>query len=101
MGLKTTTTQSFALSVEYSSSKQNLLCKNCGQTYEKLMKYCPECGSMMQANSNQRISDFAEELLLTKELDYSHKAIDFGLSVKWADRNIGAPSPMEKGDYFA
>ena len=77
------------------------VCKNCGHIYEKMMKYCPECGSMMQTNANLPTSDFANEFLLTKELDLSHKAIDLGLSVKWADRNIGAPSPMEKGDYFA
>ena len=29
------------------------------------------------------------------------KAIDLGLSVKWADRNIGAKSPEDYGDYFA
>ena len=28
-------------------------------------------------------------------------AIDLGLSVKWADRNIGAETPEEYGDYFA
>lgn len=29
------------------------------------------------------------------------EAIDLGLSVKWADRNLGAPSPIEEGGYFA
>ncbi len=29
------------------------------------------------------------------------KAIDLGLSVKWADRNVGANSPVDYGDYFA
>ena len=66
-----------------------------------MMKFCPECASMMQTNADFPISDFADELLLTKELDFSYKAIDLGLSVKWADRNIGASSPTEKGDYFA
>ena len=28
-------------------------------------------------------------------------AIDLGLSVKWADRNVGADSPEDYGDYFA
>lgn len=27
--------------------------------------------------------------------------IDLGLSVLWADRNIGANSPTDYGDYFA
>lgn len=29
------------------------------------------------------------------------KAIDLGLSVKWADCNVGANYPEEKGDYFS
>lgn len=28
-------------------------------------------------------------------------AVDLGLSVKWADRNVGASSPEDYGDYFA
>jgi hypothetical protein len=28
-------------------------------------------------------------------------AVDLGLSVKWADRNVGADSPEDYGDYFA
>lgn len=31
----------------------------------------------------------------------SPKAVDLGLSVKWADINVGANSPEEYGDYFA
>jgi hypothetical protein len=30
-----------------------------------------------------------------------HKYVDLGLSVKWADCNVGANSPEEYGDYFA
>ena len=30
-----------------------------------------------------------------------HKYVDLGLSVKWADCNIGASSPSDYGDYFA
>ena len=29
------------------------------------------------------------------------KAVDLGLSVKWADRNVGASAPNEYGDYYA
>ena len=29
------------------------------------------------------------------------EAVDLGLSVKWADRNVGATSPTDCGDYFA
>lgn len=31
----------------------------------------------------------------------SCKSVDLGLSVKWADRNVGAKSPQDYGDYFA
>ena len=30
-----------------------------------------------------------------------HEAVDLGLSVKWANMNIGAKTPLEPGDYFA
>lgn len=30
-----------------------------------------------------------------------HKAVDLGLSVKWATCNVGADKPMEYGSYFA
>lgn len=30
-----------------------------------------------------------------------HTWVDLGLSVKWADRNVGASSPEKYGDYFA
>ena len=29
------------------------------------------------------------------------KAVDLGLSVKWADRNLGASTPVENGEYYA
>lgn len=29
------------------------------------------------------------------------QAVDLGLSVKWADRNVGADSPSDYGDYYA
>ena len=30
----------------------------------------------------------------------AYKMVDLGLSVKWADRNVGAPSPEDAGLYF-
>ena len=33
--------------------------------------------------------------------DDKHKAVDLGLSVKWATCNVGATTPEEYGDYFA
>ena len=29
------------------------------------------------------------------------QAVDIGLSVLWADRNLGASSPSDYGDYYA
>jgi hypothetical protein len=29
------------------------------------------------------------------------RAIDLGLSVKWADRNLGANTPADVGDFYA
>ena len=34
-------------------------------------------------------------------LEQEIEAIDLGLSVKWADRNVGASSPSDYGDYYA
>ena len=34
-------------------------------------------------------------------IDNSPKTVDLGLSVLWADRNVGAESPEEYGDYYA
>lgn len=35
------------------------------------------------------------------EFQESITSVDLGLSVKWADRNVGASSPEECGDYYA
>ena len=43
------------------------------------------------------VSVFAQK---TEEID-GHKAVDLGLSVKWATCNIGANKPAEAGDYFS
>ena len=29
------------------------------------------------------------------------QVVDLGLSVKWADRNLGATSPIDKGELYA
>lgn len=31
----------------------------------------------------------------------AQEAVDLGLSVKWADRNVGASSPRDVGDFYA
>jgi len=35
------------------------------------------------------------------EKESAGKAVDLGLSVKWADMNVGATTPEDYGDYFA
>lgn len=42
----------------------------------------------------------ADTLTLVQEGD-PYEAVDLGLSVKWANCNVGAKSPEEYGDYFA
>ena len=37
----------------------------------------------------------------TQAVSYTAEAVDLGLSVKWADRNVGADSASGTGDYFA
>lgn len=39
--------------------------------------------------------------LIAKISVHSQEAVDLGLSVKWADRNIGASSPSAYGNYYA
>ncbi len=42
------------------------------------------------------------DIYLNTEIDDgSYKAIDLGLSVKWANMNVGASSPEEFGNYYA
>ena len=40
------------------------------------------------------------EIIVEKEYDGPYKIVDLGLSVCWADCNLGASSPEEDGDYF-
>jgi len=50
------------------------------------------------------VDDYAIELEGTVEKFTTKKrgkAVDLGLSIKWADRNVGADSPEGYGDYFA
>ena len=41
------------------------------------------------------------EIAVIQEEGTKYKAVDLGLSVKWASCNVGADSPEEYGDYFA
>lgn len=39
--------------------------------------------------------------IISEASDKTPEAIDLGLSVKWADRNLEAPSPLEVGGYYS
>ena len=43
----------------------------------------------------------ASFFLISQNLTAQPRAVDLGLSVKWASCNVGASSPEERGDYFA
>ena len=44
---------------------------------------------------------YADSVFNVLALQTSIKAVDLGLSVKWANMNVGANSPVDYGDYFA
>ena len=54
--------------------------------------------SSNQSQSNNQDSD---ENTSDNSTTKSYNAIDLGLSVKWADMNVGATSPEDYGNYFA
>lgn len=43
----------------------------------------------------------AKDTVVEEPVPAEITAIDLGLSVKWADRNIGASAPQQSGDYYA
>lgn len=47
--------------------------------------------------NTKRIDDTSKE----NSKHFSVRAVDLGLSVKWADKNVGASFPEDYGDYFA
>lgn len=48
--------------------------------------------------SYAKVIESVENHIITPD---PHPAVDLGLSVLWADRNIGADNPWDYGDYFA
>ena len=48
--------------------------------------------------SSAKVIESVENHIITPDL---HSAVDLGLSVLWADRNIGADNPWDYGGYFA
>lgn len=63
------------------------------QTNEIIYQYLP-------AGEWEKGHTYNYPITLTKKLTEG-EAIDLGLSVKWASKNVGANSPEEYGDYFA
>ena len=52
---------------------------------------------------NKKGTAYGEQVSFTtlEEVSATPEYVDLGLSVKWADRNVGATKPEEYGDYFA
>ena len=52
---------------------------------------------------NKKGTAYGEQVSFTtlEEVSATPGYVDLGLSVKWADRNVGASKPEEYGDYFA
>ena len=52
---------------------------------------------------NSQGTAYGEQVSFTtlEEVSATPEYVDLGLSVKWADRNVGATKPEEYGDYFA
>ena len=52
---------------------------------------------------NSKGTAYGEQVSFTtlEEVSATPEYVDLGLSVKWADRNVGATKPEEYGDYFA
>lgn len=55
------------------------------------------CGTKQKQVENEAVALPEEKTVVQTE----YKAVDLGLSVKWATCNLGANTPYEIGDYFA
>lgn len=62
--------------------------------------YVP-AGSVDAYKSADLWSDYADRIKPIQSNDSETKAVDLGLSVKWASCNIGATKPEEFGDFYA
>ena len=58
-------------------------------------------GRIVFYNSECDLSDTLTLVQAGKPNSSVYKAVDLGLSVKWASCNVGASSPEERGDFFA
>ena len=77
-------------------------------TYEKIkFEVAPNYEEAIRMGEIELFYDGAAKVVLTvnqaaaKNESEGHKFVDLGLSVKWANFNVGAASPEDCGDYFA
>lgn len=63
----------------------------------------PDSGNTSELIPNTKaIAETESELsIMPKDISVEPQIVDLGLSVKWADRNLGASFPNEYGAYFA
>ncbi|MCH4155520.1 MAG: zinc-ribbon domain-containing protein [Muribaculaceae bacterium] len=83
------------------------ICRNCGAEIPFGFKYCGQCGKewIPEHRENKKCPKCGAEI--TEDMAFCDNcgakmpvAVDLGLSVKWADCNVGASSPTECGQYF-
>ena len=71
--------------------------------YQGFKIYVPK-DSVEAYKSAQYWSNYADDIVsydFERDEIYDPRAVDLGLSVRWASYNVGANSPEEYGDYFA
>jgi hypothetical protein len=60
-----------------------------------------ETKEVVQKTSGPEYTKRADDNSSKNSNQISVEAVDLGLSVRWADKNVGASSPEEYGDYYA
>ena len=73
------------------------------QVKQKVAKECKEEKEERERKEKEEEREKARKARIVpgNGVENGHTYIDLGLSVKWADCNLGASSPNEKGDLFA
>lgn len=81
--------------------------KNRPQTIDEFLSLLHVSSDTVKTSSNSSVNDHImlnideeQTIIETKPIIKKGKAIDLGLSVKWADMNIGAEYPYETGEFF-
>lgn len=70
-------------------------------TYLNVKPHSSEKGEVVQKVSNPKNTGNKEKVYNVDSYAGAAKAVDLGLSVKWAEWNIGASCPQDFGDYYA